>query len=81
MDRRGSRSRHSSKIFKELIGELELHKLLDEFDIQKVRNSFLKEETGEMNIDQLQKLLTEITRTIFVQKYFQLVFLRMNSRG
>lgn len=79
--REHSRSRNSGKLLKEHFGEPELHKILDEFDIQKVRNAFLKEENGEMNMEQLQKLLTEVSRTVFDTAFFQLMFRKMNSSG
>lgn len=76
-----SKVRRASRLFREHIGDPQLHKLLDEYDIEKVKNAFNKEESGEMSIEQIQKLLTDITRTIFDPSVFQMVFFKMNARG
>lgn len=73
--------RLTSKFFKEHVGSPDLHKILDEYDIEKIKGSFDKEERNELNLEQLQKLLTEVTRHIFDTTPFTLMFMQMNSRG
>lgn len=73
--------RFASKLFKEHIGEPELHKLLDEYDIEKVKATFEKEEDGQLNSEQLQKVLMDTTRTVFDPTFFLTTFQKMNVRG
>lgn len=69
-----------SRLFKENTGDIKLHKMLDEIDIERIHQVFLKEESGELDIDQLKKVLSSVTKTTFDQKLFEVIFLRMNMK-
>lgn len=58
----------------------ELHNLLEEDEIVKIKEVFDKEYGKKLNREQLKEVLVKIARIEYDDQKFNLIFLRMNSQ-
>lgn len=60
--------------------KLELHNLLEEPEIIKIKAAFDKEDGRRMNSQQLKEILKRIANVEYDDEKFNLIFLRMNAQ-
>lgn len=58
----------------------ELHNLLEESEIMRIKEAFDKEDGRRMNNEQLKEVLSTIARIEYDDEKFNLIFMRMNAQ-
>lgn len=65
----------------EIVGDENLHLLLEDHHLLRIQKAFLNEETKELDQQQLKRLLYDVARLKYDEKLFEKIFSKIDTNG